>query len=51
MTSPLTIRPFAPGDQEAARRLILEGLVEHFGFVDEALNTRRPLAEQPFVVR
>ena len=34
----LTIRPFAPADQEAARRVVLEGLGEHFGFVDQSLN-------------
>jgi ribosomal protein S18 acetylase RimI-like enzyme len=32
------LRPFAPGDQPAARRLIQEGLGEHFGFIDETLN-------------
>ena len=32
------IRPFAAGDQEAARRLIVEGLAEHFGFVNKAIN-------------
>jgi ribosomal protein S18 acetylase RimI-like enzyme len=34
----LTIRPFQPADQEMARRLILAGLGEHFGFVDETMN-------------
>ncbi len=34
----LIIRPFAPADQAAARRLILAGLGEHFGHVDELLN-------------
>jgi ribosomal protein S18 acetylase RimI-like enzyme len=34
----LTIRPFVPADQPAARRLILEGLAEHFGVVDESRN-------------
>ena len=34
----VTIRPFAPADQEPVRRLILSGLGEHFGFVDEARN-------------
>jgi ribosomal protein S18 acetylase RimI-like enzyme len=34
----LVIRAFAPFDQAAARRLILEGLAEHFGVVDETLN-------------
>lgn len=32
------IRPFQPGDQAAARRLVLAGLGEHFGFIDETLN-------------
>ena len=32
------LRPFAPADQDAVRRLILTGLGEHFGFVDERLN-------------
>jgi ribosomal protein S18 acetylase RimI-like enzyme len=32
------IRTFAPTDQAAARRLILEGLGEHFGAVDETRN-------------
>jgi len=35
---PFLIRPFRPADQEAARRLILQGLAEHFGAVDETLN-------------
>ncbi len=34
----LIIRPFAPADQDAARRLILAGLGEHFGHIDESLN-------------
>ena len=34
----VAIRPFAPADQEPVRRLILIGLGEHFGFVDEARN-------------
>lgn len=34
----LLIRPFVAADQEAARRLILTGLGEHFGFIDETLN-------------
>jgi len=33
-----TFRPFAPADQEAARRLVLEGMGEHFGVIDESLN-------------
>ncbi|MGC8781077.1 MAG: hypothetical protein ACP5UQ_09455, partial [Anaerolineae bacterium] len=35
---PWLIRPFAPTDQPAVRRLILEGLGEHFGVIDETLN-------------
>ncbi len=35
---PLHIRPFTVGDQDAVRRLILTGLGDHFGFVDERLN-------------
>lgn len=32
------IRPFTAEDQQAARALILEGLGEHFGWVDEQRN-------------
>jgi GNAT superfamily N-acetyltransferase len=35
---PIHIRPFAPHDQVAARRLILNGLGEHFGWIDETRN-------------
>src|SRR5215471_9859292 len=34
----LRIRSFEVGDQEQARQLILEGLGEHFGSIDETLN-------------
>ncbi|MGZ3678106.1 MAG: hypothetical protein ACXWQR_06005 [Ktedonobacterales bacterium] len=34
----LSIRPFVQGDQTIVRRLILGGLGEHFGFIDEARN-------------
>ncbi len=34
----ITVRPFEPRDQEAARALILEGFRERFGEIDEALN-------------
>jgi putative acetyltransferase len=34
----LTIRPIEPHDQSAARALVLDGLVEHFGFLDPSLN-------------
>ena len=32
------IRPFMPGDQATARRLINDGLGERFGYVDETRN-------------
>ncbi len=38
MSDDLTIRPFAPEDQHSARSLILQGLGEHFGFIDESAN-------------
>jgi GNAT superfamily N-acetyltransferase len=38
MENELCIRSFEAGDQEQARRLILQGLGEHFGYVDETLN-------------
>ena len=34
----VTIRPFERRDQAAAKALILEGLVEHWGALDPALN-------------
>src|SRR5579859_5383023 len=34
----ITIRPFEASDQQAARWLILSGLGEHFGYIDESLN-------------
>ncbi len=36
--STVTIRPFTQADQGPVRRLILTGLGEHFGFVDESRN-------------
>lgn len=39
MTAAISIRAFAAADQDVARRLILEGLGEHFGFIDERINT------------
>jgi GNAT superfamily N-acetyltransferase len=36
--SKLIIRAFTPSDQAAARNLILAGLGEHFGMVDETRN-------------
>ena len=38
MPSDVVVRPFQPRDQEAARALVLEGLGEHFGFIDETKN-------------
>ena len=35
---PVTVRPFRRSDQPEARRCILEGLGEHFGFIDESCN-------------
>jgi ribosomal protein S18 acetylase RimI-like enzyme len=37
-THAISIRPFAPRDQPAARWLILDGLGEHFGAIDETRN-------------
>ncbi len=34
----LTVRPFEPSDQDAARALVLAGLGEHFGCVDLEIN-------------
>jgi GNAT superfamily N-acetyltransferase len=34
----VTIRPFVPADQHAVRRLVLAGLGDHFGAIDETLN-------------
>ena len=34
----LQIKPFQPADQPAAKTLILDGLVDHWGFLDESLN-------------
>ncbi len=34
----VTIKPFHPDDQHAARTLILNGLEEHWGFLDESKN-------------
>jgi ribosomal protein S18 acetylase RimI-like enzyme len=33
-----TIRLFQPGDQDQARALVLEGLGDHFGYIDETKN-------------
>ena len=37
-TATILVRPFEPADQPAVRSLILEGLGEHFGSIDETLN-------------
>jgi len=34
----VAIRPFVPGDQAAARELVLAGLGDHFGAIDPARN-------------
>ncbi len=38
MTTAATLRPFVPADQSAARALILAGLGERFGSIDETRN-------------
>ena len=38
MHAPITLRPFQPSDQPAAKLLIQQGLGEHFGFIDQTLN-------------
>ena len=35
---PIEIRPFRVEDQQKARQLILDGLGEHFGIINEGLN-------------
>ena len=35
---PLTLTPFEPSDQVDVKELILSGLVEHWGFLDETKN-------------
>ena len=35
---PLDIRPFRVEDQQNARQLVLDGLSEHFGNINEELN-------------
>jgi GNAT superfamily N-acetyltransferase len=34
----VSVRPFRPADQAETRALILRGLGEHFGFIDESRN-------------
>lgn len=36
--SEVALRPFAPADQAALRRLVLDGLGDHWGVIDETLN-------------
>lgn len=36
--SPITLSAFTPADQSPARSLILAGLGEHWGWIDETLN-------------
>jgi ribosomal protein S18 acetylase RimI-like enzyme len=38
MSDQVTIRRFRPADQAAVRRLVLAGLGDHFGTIDETLN-------------
>ncbi len=38
MHNPVVIRPFMARDQVPARNLILEGMGQHWGFIDERLN-------------
>jgi GNAT superfamily N-acetyltransferase len=38
LSSTITIRDFAPTDQTATRRLVLAGLGDHFGVIDETMN-------------
>lgn len=36
--SPITFRPFSPADAAPMRALVLQGLGDHFGTIDETLN-------------
>ena len=38
MSSGIVIKTFQPADQAVSKALILEGLVEHWGFLDEGKN-------------
>ena len=38
MASKLLIEPFSSADQQEVKRLIVAGLAEHWGFVDESMN-------------
>lgn len=55
MIEGLVVRPFEPGDQAAVRALVLDGLKEHFGSLDDTLNPdlddiARAYADSWFVV-
>ncbi len=38
MSAAVTLAPFRPEDQQEVRRLILAGMAEHWGTIDETLN-------------
>src|SRR5690242_17481186 len=38
MAGPLVLRQFAPHDASAMRQLVLAGLGDHFGIIDETMN-------------
>ena len=38
MNPTIELKPFHPADQPAAKALILDGLVDHWGVLDESLN-------------
>lgn len=38
MVARIVIREFTTSDQNIARAIVLEGLGEHFGFIDESMN-------------
>ena len=38
MKPTINLKPFQPTDQPAAKALILDGLVDHWGFLDESKN-------------
>jgi ribosomal protein S18 acetylase RimI-like enzyme len=38
MSSPLEIAGFRPAEQDSVRRLILDGLEDHWGTLDDGLN-------------
>ena len=50
MSAPaITLRPFGPADQDAVRRLVLAGLVEHWGRLDETKNPDLRDMQQTYV--